>query len=143
MLGASFLPPRFRSQVDDDDERPPQRPGWLNRHVTGLLQSFSGLACTHPIHTIVIVALFASTTYIGLLDGTLFTAKDALDNGTGVDFDSLVAGSKRMHVGSDTAWKWQTEETNGSRLLEEVGFHPSETPTSVLILYRLLKTLHC
>lgn len=112
MLGASFLPARFRTS---ETSSPSSKPNWLNRQITPVFQSISRPACTHPIHTIVFVALLASTTYIGLLEGSLFDSKGLGRSGSRpTDFNSLVEGGRRLRVGEDTAWKW-TIEDNGKQ----------------------------
>lgn len=103
MRGSSLIPRPFRADPDDAGE-----PGWLSRQVTGVLQSVSLRACRHPIHTIVAIALLASTTYVGLLDGSLVESSKA--NGAGqVDVASLVGGGRNLHLGPDTQWRWQVD----------------------------------
>ena len=100
MIG-SLLPSRFRGpQVAN----PNAQPGWLNRNITPWLQALSRKACIHPIHTVVIVAFLASTTYMGLLEGTL----DGLVGKA--DWSSLMEGSRQLYVGKDSAWKWQAQD---------------------------------
>lgn len=112
MLGASFLPARFRTS---ETSSAPSTPNWLNRQITPVFQSISRPACTHPIHTIVFVALLASTTYIGLLEGSLFDSKALGRNELRpTDFNSLVEGGRRLKVGEETAWRW-TIEDNGKQ----------------------------
>lgn len=107
MLGASFLPRRFRTA---DSQKPASSPGYLNRQITPILQSLSRRACTHPIHTIVFVALLASTTYIGLLEGSLFDNASLTGSASsGTDLTSLVEGARRLRVGEETAWKWHVD----------------------------------
>ncbi|KAF2841079.1 hmg-CoA reductase [Patellaria atrata CBS 101060] len=109
MIGASFIPTRWRGS----DPTPHKHiPGWYNHYLAPVLQSFTRRACTHPIHTVVFVALLASTTYIGILEGSLFERNPALSKSIGrVDFDTLAAGSKILHVGPETNWRWQVEES--------------------------------
>ncbi|KAL4735520.1 hydroxymethylglutaryl-coenzyme A reductase-domain-containing protein [Aspergillus similis] len=87
-------------------------PSWLKRQVTGCLQSISRRACIHPIHTIVVIALLASTTYVGLLEGSLFDSLRNSNNGAGyVDVDSLLLGNRSLRLGDSTSWKWQVEDS--------------------------------
>ncbi|TVY51425.1 3-hydroxy-3-methylglutaryl-coenzyme A reductase [Lachnellula cervina] len=88
----------------------PARPVWLNKRITPLLQAVSYRACLHPIHTIVIVAFLASTTYIGLLESSLFDVVKATAGGK-ADWTSLNAGSRQLRVGEETGWKWQATDT--------------------------------
>jgi hydroxymethylglutaryl-CoA reductase (NADPH) len=104
----SFLPARFRGPQFDNKTT---EPSWLNKHTTPLLQTLSKLACIHPIHTLVIVGVLASTTYIGLLDGTLF--EPGAHSGAGpAEWKSLIEGSRQLEVGPQTSWKWQPRENN-------------------------------
>lgn len=110
MLGSSLIPARWRAFYDPED---PTKPGRYNRHLTPFLKKVSNRACTHPIHTIVFFAIVASTTYISLLETGLFepstiTAADKLD------YSALASGSRRLHVGPETSWKWQAEELGAS-----------------------------
>ncbi|KAL4910918.1 hypothetical protein BDW74DRAFT_3938 [Aspergillus multicolor] len=87
-------------------------PSWLKRQVTGCLQSISRRACIHPIHTIVVIALLASTTYVGLLEGSLFDSFRNSNHGAGqVDVDSLLLGNRSLRLGEGTSWKWQVEDS--------------------------------
>ncbi|KAL2063535.1 hypothetical protein VTL71DRAFT_5340 [Oculimacula yallundae] len=103
LLGTFFLPTRARSATTADA---PATPVWVNKKVTPLLQTLSRRACLHPIHTIVIVAVLASTTYIGLLEGSLFESSTPGK----ADWASLSEGSKQLRLGAETGWKWQTSE---------------------------------
>ena len=104
MLGSSLLPSRFRGAAKTETTAPPS---WLNKRATLLLQTLSHGACLHPIHTIVIVAFLASTTYMGLLGSSLF---DSVGSNGKADWGSLVEGSRQLRVGSETAWKWQMSD---------------------------------
>lgn len=104
---ASLLPSRFRGPQHQNNNA---EPGWLNRKITPVVQALSRRACIHPIHTVVIVAFLASTTYIGLLQESLF---EGLTQSRGkAEWGSLVEGSRQLYVGEDTAWKWQPQDTD-------------------------------
>lgn len=108
MLGASFLPARFRS---DHGHVAPSNPGYLHRHVTAMLQSVARRAFTHPIHTIVFVALLASTSYIGVLEGSLLEPSSSANSASGVaDLPSLLEGGRQLRTNEQTGWKWQVEQ---------------------------------
>lgn len=103
---ATLIPRRFRAA--SQDEAP--APSWLKTQVTSCLQAISRRACAHPIHTIGAIALLASTTYVGLLEGSIF---DALQTGSGpgqLDPSSLLHGSRNLRLGEQTAWRWQLED---------------------------------
>lgn len=105
MLGASFLPARFRN---DHPQGAPSTPGYLNRQITPILQSVSRKSFTHPIRTIAFVALLASTSYVGLLEGSLFEDARVAGNAAGdKDLSSLVESGRRLKLGEETGWKWQ------------------------------------
>jgi hydroxymethylglutaryl-CoA reductase (NADPH) len=113
MLGTSLLSARFRAAVG--------RPLWLSRQITSFLLSLSRRACTHPIHTIVFVSLLASTTYIGLLEGSLFDQVATLDGTSSrTEWGSLVEGSRKLWVGPQTGWKWQLDDAGRSSEAAEV-----------------------
>ncbi|EER29597.1 3-hydroxy-3-methylglutaryl-coenzyme A (HMG-CoA) reductase isozyme [Coccidioides posadasii str. Silveira] len=108
MRGSSLLPRRFREVTSADSADA----GWMNRHVTKLLQVVSRRACFHPIHTIVVIALLASTTYVGLLDGTLFDSVKQANYSPGyLDVDTLLAGGRNLRLGQQTGWRWQVDDT--------------------------------
>ncbi|KIW69813.1 hydroxymethylglutaryl-CoA reductase (NADPH) [Phialophora macrospora] len=98
--GSTLLPKQLRSLGKSD--------GWLNRTVTSNLLAVSSLACAHPIHTVVAIALFASTSYVGLLQESLFDSglKSLQHNGR-VDVETLLQGSRTLELSEKTAWKWQ------------------------------------
>lgn len=89
----------------------PARPVWLNNRVTSVLQHVSYRACLHPIHTIVIVAFLASTTYIGLLQSSLFDVVKGAPGGK-ADWSSLNAGSQQLRLGPETGWKWEAADSH-------------------------------
>ena len=103
MRGSALLPKQFRSLGNSDS--------WLNRHITSSLVTISHFACQHPIHTIVAIALFASTSYVGLLQESLFDSGiGALQQNGCVDVDALLAGSRTLELSRSTDWKWQIRD---------------------------------
>jgi hydroxymethylglutaryl-CoA reductase (NADPH) len=102
MLASDFLPSRFRGEQPNSQNT---TPSWLNKKVTPWLQFFSRITSSHPIHTVVIVALLASSTYLGLLEDSLFDATRSVRK---ADWSSLTDGSRRLRAGPDSGWKWQT-----------------------------------
>ncbi|PSN65200.1 hypothetical protein BS50DRAFT_496838 [Corynespora cassiicola Philippines] len=106
------------------------RPGWYDRHCSPLLLSIAKKACTHPIHTIVTIAFLASYSYLGVLDKGLL--ERVPDKATGkVDFTTLLAGSKRLRVGEETAWKWEAEEEQVGAAVE----HPAQDIALVTLVF--------
>ncbi|KAH0553032.1 hypothetical protein GP486_006772, partial [Trichoglossum hirsutum] len=111
MLGTPFIPERFRVA---QSSKGAGNPGWLSRQVTSFLLSISRRACTHPIHTVVFIALLASTTYIGLLEGSLFDREgDLAHTSSTAEWSSLVESGRKLWVGPKTGWKWQLEDAGG------------------------------
>ncbi|KAJ5888376.1 hypothetical protein N7495_008417 [Penicillium taxi] len=104
-MASSLISKRLvSSDVDKNVE-----PSWIRRQVTNGLECISRRACVHPIHTIVIIALLASTTYVGLLEGSLLDTTLNPRNVAGqVDVNTLLRGSRSLRLGESTAWKWQT-----------------------------------
>ena len=107
-MATSFITGKFRPAGHEEADT---EPGWLKRQVTGGLQAISHRACHHPIHTIDVIALLASTTYVGLLEGSLFDTLRNQRNVVGqVDVDTLLLGSRNLRLSENTAWKWQVED---------------------------------
>ena len=102
MNAASLLPSRFRGE--QSTTAAPQPPSRMNKAITPVLQFFSTKACHHPIHTICIVALLASTSYIGVFRESLLDVTRSTRN---ADWSSLTEGSRSLLAGPDTQWKWQ------------------------------------
>ncbi|KAJ9645476.1 hydroxymethylglutaryl-CoA reductase (NADPH) [Exophiala oligosperma] len=115
MRGSHLLPKQLRSLGKSDS--------WLNRTVTSNLLATSHVACQHPIHTIVAIALLASTSYIGLLQESLFDSgiKSLQHNGR-VDVEALLKGSRTLELSQNTAWKWQFSDDSG---VPEVSLGPN------------------
>lgn len=106
-LVSTLLPSRFRgSPPAPGSAASPPVPSALNRRLTPVLQLLSRLSCSHPIHTIVIVALLASSTYIGLLEDSFLFSPGRSGQGA-ADWSSLVEGSRRLRTGPDVGWRWQ------------------------------------
>jgi hydroxymethylglutaryl-CoA reductase (NADPH) len=118
MLGSYLLPARLRGSSDTGASA---KPKWLNRRVTPVLLTLSRRACVHPIYTLVFVAILASTTYLGLLESSLFDRQASIGHTVGrVDFNTLLNGSKRLFVGRETGWRWVPEENDKQRGADEV-----------------------
>jgi hydroxymethylglutaryl-CoA reductase (NADPH) len=97
-------------------------PTWFDRHFSPILLSIAKKACTHPIHTIVTIAFLASFSYLGVLDKGLL--ESGIEETTSrVDFQSLLAGSKRLRIGQDTEWHWQADETRAGVSQDKVCDH--------------------
>jgi hydroxymethylglutaryl-CoA reductase (NADPH) len=93
-------------------------PSWFDRSCTPVLLSIAKKACTHPIHTIVVIAFLASYSYLGVLEKGLLEGTDKAPGH--VDFQTLLAGSKRLRVGEETSWKWEVEEDRIGTKVEQV-----------------------
>ncbi|OTA52032.1 3-hydroxy-3-methylglutaryl-CoA reductase [Hypoxylon sp. EC38] len=106
MIASSFLPSRFRGEQPNETPAPPSK---MNKRVTPILQFVSKIACLHPIHTIVIVALLASTTYVGIVKESLIDVTRSTRN---ADWSSLIEGSRSLRTGPETSWKWQSFDSD-------------------------------
>ena len=98
---------------------------WLRSWLIPNLQAISRRASTHPIHTISLIAILASTTYIALLESSLFEPPTRTDVSSGhFDLSGFLMGSKTLITSRDTDWKWQ----NG---LENPGVTAKSVSTTV------------
>lgn len=102
MIASSLLPTRFRGEQPASKAEPPS---WLNTKISPFLQVISKITSSHPIHTVVVVALLASSSYLGLLEESLFDATRTVRK---ADWSSLAEGSRSLRAGPDSSWKWQT-----------------------------------
>jgi hydroxymethylglutaryl-CoA reductase (NADPH) len=118
MRGSTLLPKPLRALGATGQDG---SPSWLNRKITSNLLSASHQACMHPIHTIVVIALLASTSYVGLLQQSLFETPGQTSHGQGhVDVDSLLEGGRSLELSSRTSWKWQSDDTFTAKQQDEV-----------------------
>jgi len=92
-----FLPPALTTK------KPP--PKW--DPFTPAFSRLSRSATTHPVQTIVIVALLASTTYIQMLEHSLFDRTSPLWGHGGSKRADLLDGSVQVAVGEQTGWEWK------------------------------------
>jgi hydroxymethylglutaryl-CoA reductase (NADPH) len=139
MLGASI----FRSNSQPRDAAQHHVPGPVGRHLNPVLLSFSRRACVHPIYTIVSVAILASTTYLGLLESSLFDRRISVNNAVGrVDLNNLLSGSRNLYAGPETSWKWSAEQAQLSRPVDDVGsLHQGLCPLIQLLTSPLLQNI--
>lgn len=106
MIASSLLPSRFRGERPASKAEPPS---WLNTKISPLLQSVAKITSSHPIHTVVVVALLASSSYLGLLEESLFDATSTVRT---ADWNSFAEGSRSLRAGPDSSWKWQTWDSD-------------------------------
>lgn len=109
MISSSFLPTRFRGEPDRSQTS--AAPSRIGKKLAPLLQFLSRVACSHPIHTVVIVAVLASTSYVGLIQDSLFEGRTSLGK---ADWSALVDGSRDLVAGPETQWKWQSIEQDAT-----------------------------
>ncbi|KAJ8124571.1 hypothetical protein O1611_g9069 [Lasiodiplodia mahajangana] len=106
IAASSFLPSRFRGEQPSDVQAPPSK---ANKKITPILQFFSKISCSHPVHTIVVIALLASTAYVGAMRESLL---DATRNVRNAEWSSLAEGSRNLRTGPETGWRWQAFDSN-------------------------------
>ncbi|KAH9894555.1 3-hydroxy-3-methylglutaryl-coenzyme A reductase [Xylariomycetidae sp. FL2044] len=106
MIASSLLPSRFRGEQPNGIPVPPSK---MKLRVTPVLQFLSKIASSHPIQTICIVALLASTTYVGVVKESLL---DLSRNARKAEWSSLLEGSRQLVTGPETSWKWQGYDPN-------------------------------
>ncbi|KAI0170017.1 3-hydroxy-3-methylglutaryl-CoA reductase [Hypoxylon sp. FL1284] len=109
MIASTFLPSRFRGEQPNDIPAPPSK---TNQRLTPILQFVSKIACLHPIHTIVVVALIASTTYVGIVKESLIDVTRSTRN---ADWSSLVEGSRSLWTSPETSWRWQSFDSDTAK----------------------------
>ncbi|KAM3428831.1 hypothetical protein MY4824_008591 [Beauveria thailandica] len=101
----NFLPTRFRGETAGPAKAAP--PTWAGKTITPSLHFLGRLAASHPIHTIVLVAVLASSSYIGLIQDSLLERTATVSK---ADWSSLTEGSRQLFAGPETAWRWQSVE---------------------------------
>ncbi|CEI41463.1 3-hydroxy-3-methylglutaryl-coenzyme A reductase [Fusarium venenatum] len=104
-MASILLPKRFRGETAPTEKT---TPSWASKRLTPIAQFISRLACSHPIHTVVLVAVLASTSYVGLLQESLFSTD--LPTVGKADWSSLVEGSRVLRAGPETSWNWKSIE---------------------------------
>ncbi|KAI1827467.1 3-hydroxy-3-methylglutaryl-coenzyme A reductase [Xylaria intraflava] len=109
ITASSFLPARFRGEQPSDVQAPPSK---ANKKITPILQFFARLSCSHPVHTIVVIALLASTAYVGAMRESLLDATRNAKNARNAEWSSLVEGSRVLSTGPEVGWRWQAFDSN-------------------------------
>ncbi|KAI5820266.1 putative 3-hydroxy-3-methylglutaryl CoA reductase [Pyronema omphalodes] len=122
-----FLPPSVANS------KPP--PKW--DPFTPAIARLSRSATTHPVQTLVIVALMASTTYLQMLEHSLFDRSTSFWGNT--KRSDILDGSVKVAVGQETAWQWKenaAEEVVGAKhlALVSLSFPPATLETSAPII---------
>ncbi|KAG6001319.1 hypothetical protein E4U21_004509 [Claviceps maximensis] len=107
MVSSSSLPTRFRGEPDRTQT--PPSPSRIGKKIAPLLQFLAKAACSHPIHTVVVIAVLASTSYVGLIQDSLLKGPARLGK---ADWSSLVEGSRNLVASADTKWQWSNVEQN-------------------------------
>lgn len=105
-MASILLPSRFRGEAPVTEKT---TPSWVSKRLTPIAQFISRIACSHPIHTVVLVAVLASTSYVGLLQESFFNTGAAASVGK-ADWSSLVEGSRVLRAGPETSWNWKVIE---------------------------------
>ncbi|KAG5987027.1 hypothetical protein E4U54_005176, partial [Claviceps lovelessii] len=109
MISSSSLPTRFRGEPDRTQS--PASPSRIGKMIAPLLQFLAKAACSHPIHTVVFIAVLASTSYVGLIQDSLLTGPASLGK---ADWSSLVEGSRDLVASADTKWQWSNVEQDAA-----------------------------
>ena len=106
-----FLPPALL------DKRPPPKWDPFTPGFSALSQS----ATKHPVRTLVIVALIASTAYLQMLEHSLFdngsSFWSAASTGSSNKRPDLLDGSVKVTVSQRTGWQWKENVTSPSDAL--------------------------
>ncbi|KAK5090210.1 3-hydroxy-3-methylglutaryl-coenzyme A (HMG-CoA) reductase isozyme [Lithohypha guttulata] len=116
MRGSYLLPKQLRDIGRNN--------GRLYEAITSTLLSVSRLSLSSPIFTLVIIAVLASTSYVGLLQESLFdTGVQVAADNEKVDIDSLLKASRTLELSKNTAWKWRTLEDADTALAQARAQH--------------------
>ncbi|PYI02938.1 hmg-CoA reductase [Aspergillus sclerotiicarbonarius CBS 121057] len=102
------------------------RPGWLQHQVTKGLRAVVGQACRHPIYTLIVAALVAATAYLNVLEASYLAAsvEPGLKTNAGqLDVRSFLWGSRSLHLGETSSWKWHVDDTPEAAGHGEVEHH--------------------
>ncbi|KAG6039138.1 hypothetical protein E4U41_003154 [Claviceps citrina] len=111
MIYSSSLPTRFRGEPDRPQSS--TAPSRISKKVSPLLQFLAKAACSHPIHTVVFIAILASTSYVGLIQDSLLEGPTSLGK---ADWSSLTYGSRDLVASANTNWQWSNVEQNTASL---------------------------
>lgn len=105
-----FLPPALL------DKRPPPKWDPFTPGFSALSQS----ATKHPVRTLVIVALIASTAYLQMLEHSLFDNSSSFwssNNNNNNKKPDLLDGSAKVIASQHTGWQWKENVTSPSDAL--------------------------
>jgi hydroxymethylglutaryl-CoA reductase (NADPH) len=109
MSAGTLLPKRFRGEAPPaKKEAPSPISSWISKRITPILNVAAQRAAKNPIQAVVVVALLASTSYVGIIQDGLFTTASPGK----ADWPTLLDGSRDLRTGPDTAWKWQAVEND-------------------------------
>ncbi|PYI35796.1 3-hydroxy-3-methylglutaryl-coenzyme a reductase [Aspergillus indologenus CBS 114.80] len=81
--------------------------GWVQHRVTQALRAVVGHACRRPLHTLLVTALVAATTYLQVLEGAFQAANTSQT--APFDVRSFLWGSSSLHLGEKSSWRWQND----------------------------------
>jgi hydroxymethylglutaryl-CoA reductase (NADPH) len=63
------------------------------------------------------VLLLVSTSYLGLLEGSLDRrGTTRADKSSSIDLSALVDGGRQLRLGKETNWKWQVDSQNAMEI---------------------------
>lgn len=99
---------------------------------TPAFSRLSRSACTHPIHTIVIIALLASTTYVSMLENSLFDNSFSAWSYASPRRADLMDGNVEVAVGEATQWQWAENAADKVEGAQHVALVSLKFPDSAL-----------
>lgn len=113
--------PRANRARDATASQPSPAMHFIRTKFLPYLQALSRQACNHPIHTIVLTAILASTTYIALLESNLFDPPAVASAAPGqLEFANFLSGSRTLYADKTTEWRWQNGESHSLNNLKPV-----------------------
>jgi hydroxymethylglutaryl-CoA reductase (NADPH) len=83
--------------------------GRLYTPIVSVLVLLTSSVCAHPLRVFFLVVAIASTSYVGLLEGSIFDSTGSFGRTIAQsEWSTLLASSTRLNANAKTDWNWQT-----------------------------------
>ncbi|OGM43824.1 HMG-CoA reductase [Aspergillus bombycis] len=100
--------------------------GWVQYRVTKGLRAVVSQVCRHPIHTLLVTSLIATSTYLHVLEGTFRAANLGFGSKTdaaSLNVESLLWGSRSLRISETSSWRWQVDDLSKTTKDGQVDHH--------------------
>ncbi|GAB1197706.1 hypothetical protein APSETT444_007009 [Aspergillus pseudonomiae] len=100
--------------------------GLVQYRVTQGLRAVVSQVCRHPIHTLLVTSLIATSTYLHVLEGTFRAANLSLSSkadAASLNVESLLWGSRSLRISQTNSWRWQVDDLSKTRNDGQVDHH--------------------